>query len=52
MRRGGYLSGHDFCPSTGGVVKAVSEFALLHNATIKTQADCWWFLKSEDGIWT
>ncbi|CAK9026267.1 unnamed protein product [Durusdinium trenchii] len=51
VRPGGYLSGHDFTPSCAGVVQAVNDFALQHNATINLQIDCWWFRKSADRTW-
>ncbi|CAL1154174.1 unnamed protein product, partial [Cladocopium goreaui] len=48
---GGCLAGHDFGLNGLGVIRAVSEFALRHNATIRVQTDCFWFFRAADGTW-
>eukprot|EP00439_Symbiodinium_sp_Y106_P068474 s1005_g11.t1 len=47
VRPGGILAGHDYLTASPGVVKAVNEFVLKHDALLWLTRDSWWLHRTE-----
>ena len=45
IKRGGLLAGHDFHFDSPGVIRAVTEFAVVKGLTLNAESPDWWILK-------